>query len=385
MLNRIKLLSSLQSLESSLFNETDFSAHAIAASWQSLASAPTFADLVAATAVAHALPTWVGSLSESIDVSLPPAAYRVISIDGSQIYPDRHTGVSCFLINIGTVDLSYGSTASRVLFDSVPHLFVGDEVHALGAATQELVNCRRQEYELDAGVAYIKTLGVQESLRDHQLLPASHAEHRLMLFDGSLIFWHLASKEYELRSTFLHRYITALEAFYAAAVPCAWYISLPKSKELVNLLRYAIDVHQVRDLMPHTLDAIVDAQIVAQFLPPYHRTVVFQSNIALCMAYPAHLRPHFFYLHCGEEIGRVEIPAWLASDASSVDALARMLIDQARKGFGYPIALAEAHEQAVVKGVDRDFFYHCIEKLSVARKKRLATSLKSRKKRGMGI
>jgi hypothetical protein len=328
-------------------------------------------------AVAQALPTWQGNLADAIDVSQPPTAYRALSIDGSQIYPDRHAGVSCFLINIGMVDIVYGPSA-RARFASMPYIFAGDDAHELGAATPELVNCRRQEYELNAGVPFLRK-AVQEECH------AARTPTQLLLFDGSLIFWHLASKDYELRSLFLHRYMATLHAFHDAAMLCAWYISLPKSKELVNLMRYAQQMHMMHGVSPEALDQLVDAHIAAHFLQPYSRSVVFQSHIALCMAYPAALRPYFFYLHCGQEIARVEIPAWIAADEQLVNYVACVLVDQARKGYGYPVALAEAHEQAVVKGPDRDFFYHCIAKLGIARKQRLTTSLKSRKKRGMGI
>ena len=98
-----------------------------------------------------------------------------------------------------------------------------------------------------------------------------------------------------------------------------------------------------------------------------------------------HLIPHFFYLHTGYEIARVEIPAWIASDDAAVSLVARMLLDQSIKGRGYPVVLAEAHEQAVVKGPDRDFFYQMITKLSIERKQRILLSQKSVKKRGIGI
>lgn len=57
------------------------------------------------------------------------------------------------------------------------------------------------------------------------------------------------------------------------------------------------------------------------------------------------------------------------------------MLDQACKGNGYPVAIAEAHEQAVVKGPDRDFFYLLINKLAYDEKKRMSLSQKSMKKR----
>src|SRR5689334_22952183 len=62
------------------------------------------------------LPTWQGDLSQCIPVVPSLDAYRVLAIDGSQIYPDRHQGTSCYLINIGTVVLTYGTKSSPVIF-----------------------------------------------------------------------------------------------------------------------------------------------------------------------------------------------------------------------------------------------------------------------------
>ena len=87
----------------------------------------------------------------------------------------------------------------------------------------------------------------------------------------------------------------------------------------------------------------------------------------------------------GNEIGRVEIPAWVAWDEQLVDVVAQTMIDQCIKGHGYPVVLAEAHEQAVVKGPDRDFFYHLLHKIGMERHVRPVLSQKVIKKRGIGI
>ena len=81
----------------------------------------------------------------------------------------------------------------------------------------------------------------------------------------------------------------------------------------------------------------------------------------------------------------MEIPAWIARDQELLDRISRLLLDQAHKGNGYPVVLAEAHEQAVVKGPDRDFFYHLIQKLGIEKQRRITISPKSLKKRGIGI
>ncbi len=81
----------------------------------------------------------------------------------------------------------------------------------------------------------------------------------------------------------------------------------------------------------------------------------------------------------------MEIPAWVAQDESMVNRIATYIYDQCTKGGGYPVGLAEAHEQAVVKGPDREFFYHLLTKMSIARKRGVVTSQKAQRKRSIGV
>ena len=46
---------------------------------------------------------------------------------------------------------------------------------------------------------------------------------------------------------------------------------------------------------------------------------------------------------------------------------------------------SDLHEQAVVKGPDREFFYHLIYKIGLESNKNLKASQKSIKKRGIGV
>ena len=116
-----------------------------------------------------------------------------------------------------------------------------------------------------------------------------------------------------------------------------------------------------------------------------HRSIIFKNCSSISDYYPSVVRPFFFYIHTGAEIGRVEIPAWIAQEEQLVDYVASVIIDQCKKGSGYPVALAEAHEQAVVKGPDREFFYHFLQKMIIERGKPVSTSFKSLKKKGMNI
>ena len=150
----------------------------------------------------------------------------------------------------------------------------------------------------------------------------------------------------------------------------AGYISLPKSKELVNIIRLELCNFEPSACGAHKkVRHIVDTTVARFFLSRYTRSTVFKSTATICSYYPEHLVPYFFYCDVGFEIARVEIPAWIAHDETLVYTVASIIIDQVIKGYGYPIALAEAHEQAVVKGPDREFFYLMLSKMSVDHKR----------------
>lgn len=374
MLNKSKLLSQIQEITDQLFiDHCQELAHAREL-WQAIIDDPLFIHKVKASDAPWALPHWQGAIDACVTFEPSLERYRVISVDGSQVYPDRHQGTSCFLINIGSVIVQYQCGDKPVLFNSIPYVFAGDDAHEEQQSPTELVNCRRQELELSAGVSLATAFAHDAEIP------------MLLLYDGSLIFWHLDAKEEELRAHYLQRYCAALQTLCDQERLTAGYISVAKSKEMVHLLRLkalerGIGVAQAQQLTEH----IVDAQIAHFFLQPYQRSTVFASQVSIAHDYPADVAPYFFYLHVGTEIGRVEIPAWIARDDAKVDMVARIILDQCVKGFGYPVVIAEAHEQAVVKGPDREFFYHLITKYALMQKQRVLISPKSLKKRGIGI
>jgi hypothetical protein len=59
----------------------------------------------------------------------------------------------------------------------------------------------------------------------------------------------------------------------------------------------------------------------------------------------------------------------------------RLVLDQCQRGQGYPVALSEAHEQAVVTTADRENFWQLVEANLVAEHLPTPTSGKSRSKR----
>ena len=375
MLNRVILLEQLQALSNDLFLDISDEFEIARQSWQRIIDDPTFVYKIRQITTPWLVPDWHEPIGKIMPVDSNLPQYTVLAVDGSQVYPDRHQGTSCFLVNIGSVILHYGNqNAKPVQFTSTPMVFTGENQDELSIGP-ELVNCRRQELELQIGLE--KSIELKAQLGDTPFA---------FLFDGSLIFWHLESKDGNLKELFLNKYLSLLDQLYKNKVLCAGYISLPKSKELVNLIRVELCKFKLEGCKElEAVNHLVDASIARFFLQSNSRSIVFKSNATIGASYAPHLVPHFFYMDVGAEIARIEIPAWIAQDEQKIDLVARIILDQSIKGRGYPVALAESHEQAVVKGPDREFFYHLITKLGMERKRQLTFSQKSIKKRGMGI
>jgi len=376
MLDRLKLIAELQSLADVLFVDTTSSVDYAQRAWNQLVHDPSFLyKVLQVINPPWPVPLWSDSLGATVSVAQRSEPYVVFSVDGSQIYPDRHNILSCCLINSGSVVIPYALEGKRVEFYSEPTVFAGlDDTQT--PYTVDSVNCKRQELELAAGLALGKRIAHTYGVGTFSTL----------LFDGSLIFWHLLSKEHEVKDYFLGSYMLLLEQLYQEKITTAWYISMPKSKELMSLIRlYLCNFDYHKKELYEVVDSVIDSSIMYSFLMPHSRTIVFRNRSAISDYYPAYLAPYFFYIHTGAEIGRIEIPGWIAHNESLVDDIASLLIDQCIKGHGYPVALAEAHEQAVVKGPDREFFYHYLQKIGIERQQKLATSRKSMQKRGMAI
>ena len=373
MLHYAKVMQALVALQDDLFTDNALHISTAQASWQRLANDPTFAFKIREISSPWLLPTWQGAVDAVHQVDPLHEPYQVVSVDGSQIYPDRHQGTSCYLVNVGGVQLRYRQEPC-VQFDSKPYVFAGRSEDEAKDSPMDVVNAKRQELELQTGLAWCTDLFEQSALP------------QAFLFDGSLVFWHLASYSTHLKDYYMSRYLGLMHELYAQQILHGGYISLPKSKELVNLIRVELCNFIIEGCTDYKMvDHIVDTTVAGFFLQPGQRTTVFKSNAIICKQYPPQLIPHFFYLHVGNETARVEIPAWIAQDEQKLQTVARIMYDQAVKGNGYPVALAEAHEQAVVKGPDREFFYQMLHKLAIEHRKQQHISQKSAKKRIIGI
>jgi len=408
MLDRNKIAKELENLNTNIFTYDDKQFTTACNKWEEITHKPDFKKHVITSKSSFLLPSWQGKLTDVFEIKPELKNYSVLAVDGSQVYPDRHiSGINCFLINIGQSHMEYGQP-SKANLSSQPYVFTPDNVFespdsglsAIATSktratvesmdnssfSSDLVDLKREELELEASFKTAHELN-QKYLT--QSTPFA------VLVDGSLIFWQLESKAPEIKKYFLNKYFEHLNNFYENNIPIAGYISMPKSRELINLLKIGlcrfevancISCHSLHSTFPcKDVDHVLDTQIASTFLNQNFRSTIFYSNSKIVDLYPEHLKPCFVYLNIGKEIIRLEFPIWLTQKSEYLDLICKIAIDQSIKGQGYPVVLSEAHEQAVIKNYDKDFFYQLICKKSVEQNQRILLSPKSIKKHNVSI
>ncbi len=383
MLDRSALAREINDVSEKLFTAQAFPNLMSEEEWRMLVTHQLFLATVDEARASQNLVSWDGSLADTYPVDPLTQDYAVLAVDGSQIYPDRHIiGVGCYLLNAGGCLLKYGSPSKATLF-SHPRVRVPEGDEEEQAFAPELVDLTREAYEF-------------EVLLEQALLWRldNPGKPLVCLIDGSIVFWHLENKSPDLRNKFLSIYLDFLSSCKEHDIIIAGYLSLPKNRELVHVVQAGLCSYEAfsvsglvglqKQYCPD-LSKLTDTQLVQSFLPEGSRTTLIASCANIVQAYPAVLKPHFFYLDVGQEVARVEVPAWIAQQPDVVNLIAQVCLDQSIKGQGYPVALAESHEQAVIKGPDRDFFYHLICKIGMEQNRRIGMSQKSLKKRSMAV
>lgn len=303
-----------------------------------------------------------------------PGEYAVVATDASFILPNRHHPARFWLLNIGTVVLHYGSEPQAELrseprlFHEEHDLFVPDDIHRL-PVNGTFLGPRRAADELAAA---IDTLALLDT-------PA------VALQDGTLILWGLGSMPDAVTTWSLPKFLDALMRSRELGQPVASYISAPGSAELLNALRIAVCDYPARnlavdcdhcrrriaseghvpacDILPPVSDRWLLDEIAK--LRPGERTAPFRSQSRVLAQYEAmhpDLHIYYFYMHNGWEIGRVEVPRWVAENLDQLELVHWVLHDQSQLGLGYPLALQEAHEMAVLSMADRRLVEDAVER-----------------------
>lgn len=350
-------------------------------------------------------------LDQRLDAAHPasstPVDYAVLASDGSHIDVERHSPTPCFVLNMGWACIRYGDQPSADL-DSEPTLEHEDHRLVLGNRDDA-----SQEDHLSGNL-----LAALRSVREVETLArlvreSDTALPTIALLDGTLVLWGLAQEQIrgEVRRLLLDDgIIKALDELKALAegrsLAVASYISRPNHSEVVHTLRLGVcplpEGVQPRPVDctrcprepdgPRPCDAVgvgSDRQLFQALLRPGERSALFQRRHpkggSIEEQYYRNHRVAYLYLRMPEgmpdEVARVEMPAWVAQDEGKVGLLHALLLDQCQRGFGYPLALTEAHEQAVITGAERETFRRLLEEQVAVQGLPAATSAKAFSKR----
>ena len=289
--------------------------------------------------------------------------------------------------------LHYGQSLHPLL-DSIPEVYYKPEdlyaSRKWGIKTEEWIGYRRTVAEIEILVEmacrWVKPPGA------HYNIP------NLAMVDGSLIYWFLDNLPPEAKNSILPPIMNAWQQLEELKIPFMGYLSVSRSIESVNFLRLAACPHQypnctvncghLRDSFKEkppcqVIDPLRDTNLFGTILKPGQRSALWESNSNILNLYDESQRVYFCYVNVGAEIARIEVPAWVARDKELFDRSLSIMLSQVYKGYGYPVTLAEAHNQAVVRGGDRAHFFALLEQQMIrAGLKNVGISYKEVRKRG---
>ena len=344
-------------------------------------------------------PYLAAEVEESLLGAYPPppplADWVVAAVDGSHIDVDRHLPVACYLLNFGGCVLTYGSKPNAALF-SEPHLATTrEELYISDPSTST------SEEMISGGLlGLVRTVKELETLANTiKQCPADLPV--LGLVDGSLVMWPLSGQAYRPYITDaivgdgLLPVMNRLEELTETRqVVLAAYVSYPRSTEAINAVRCSICPHDTtictqscnnRRSTQQPCDSandFLDRDLFQRLLEPGWRSPIYKTNSSVSRdSYNEANKVEFFYNNAGEEIGRVEVPKWVAKNKTLLSLAHGLVWDQCQRGQGYPIAISESHEQAVVSAGDRRVFRRMLTDSLERQGLTASTSQKDRSKR----
>lgn len=301
-------------------------------------------------------------VDEPLDTHIPaipsPAGCTIIAADGSQINPDTHGEVLFALVNVGLFTIQPGSAAAPRT-ETRSSLLYDDTLHTPnGLVSEDLI-------------ALLRDVREREILAE---VTKSFPAPIITLTDGPLELYHEPRQDKQFETQF-KRYVAALDELSLNGIITAGYVDRPRADLVVRLLELLVPAGDSSETIPQSraFSGIPDRALFETLLQPGERSAVFALQSSSAHSYEGRKALHFFYLNSGSAnhpaLARVEIPAWVAQEKSSLETLHAVLVEQSRQTgtAPYPYPLLRAHEVAVVKMDDREEVIRMIKRELIAR------------------
>jgi len=280
----------------------------------------------------------------AIKVEKEISDYTAIAADGSEVSINEDFFFPYYIINIGFIALKYGKD----------HFFFADSNAKIYFEENELYEKVGDKSFLVRGELLSSKMLLEESKKLEELLKDFYTVEVpvLALFDGTLIQWEIKETSETYKNNFVKNFQRMILKALQLKAPLAGYISGTRSRDVMEMIRIFLEM-KGEDFDKQLLSIIKDADIFKIILRKGERSAMFRSNAPILNLYKAPI--YFFFLNVGSEVVRIEIPEFIAFDNDLLEITCALILSQSKKGGGYPVALKEAHEQAVIKSSERVF------------------------------
>lgn len=280
----------------------------------------------------------------AIKVEKEISDYTAIAADGSEVPINEDFFFPYYIINIGFIALKYGKD----------HFFFADSNAKIYFEENELYEKVGDKSFLVRGELLSSKMLLEESKKLEELLKDFYTVEVpvLALFDGTLIQWEIKETSETYKNNFVKNFQRMILKALQLKAPLAGYISGTRSRDVMEMIRIFLEM-KGEDFDKQLLSIIKDADIFKIILRKGERSAIFRSNAPILNLYKAPI--YFFFLNVGSEVVRIEIPEFIAFDNDLLEITCALILSQSKKGGGYPVALKEAHEQAVIKSSERVF------------------------------
>ncbi len=279
-----------------------------------------------------------------------PTKATVISVDGSQIVPDRHAPYVYYLINTGGIVYQHGTPVA-------PQVFSTPELHF--PKSHELDDSR---FFNPTGVSIERDQAEMNELA-RQTFENRHGDGPLLsIMDQRLLYVPIGEIAPQFKEKVIKEWQAGMKKIKDSGGLLVGYIDRPLKSSVMVML------HQIHpawsadepDSLGHW-EGITDADLFGRLLRPGARSIVFADVSHANTRFKKAGRDNeicFFYLNTSDRedapnIARVDLPLWVAQDEIAVQTIHELIVDQCKILGRYPYVLTRADEMAVVGKQDQ--------------------------------
>jgi len=295
----------------------------------------------------------------------------IVSVDGSQIYPEGHLRFACAVVNVGSVSYLYGDPV-QYHGTSRPRLLVADDLLTNDGSMQRLLSKEALDIErLKAEVQHAS-----------ELLEFAKPRESFLFMDGPLIYSFLDPRPDPSKRRVVENLLKLLELCDKKKAYIVGYLASSRSADWVNSLRYTIlcdriptackqcivDCKGMKNVACYPLIGITDASIYGSVLAPGERSSAFTVQRKILSFYKSSTCDYrekisaTYIKLAGGEVVRLEFPYFEWMSDEDLERIHAVTLAQSILGFGYPYVLIRAHEKAVITMPEREGFYDILDR-----------------------